>query len=134
MRRSCDDGLSLVETMVAVAIMGIAVVSILGGLGTATRSTSFNRAQSDSEAALRSAGESVKRQAYRACPDTTAYAVSDALPPTGVTVTVAKTERWNGTAFQDSCPNEDAGFQRITLRATSDAGRLVRDFQVVKRR
>lgn len=65
--RSGEHGFTLVEVLVAVVILGLAVVSILGGLATSIFGTDLHRSQSDLDAALVSAEEQIKAANYQPC-------------------------------------------------------------------
>lgn len=132
---SRDAGFSLVECVVAIAIIGISAAAIIGAIGTAARTSSFHRGQADVEAGLRSKTEAIKAEPYLPCPAIPAYTGgAAATAPDRVTITVAAVEHWNGSAFQAACTALDAGFQRITLRALAEADRVDRTFEFVKRR
>ena len=71
-RRRCQasdsDGFSLVELLVALAIMGIAVTAVLAALGTQIKGVRVHRNQSNSSAVLESAAEALKGGvAYQPC-------------------------------------------------------------------
>jgi Tfp pilus assembly protein PilV len=129
-----DEGISLVETLVAIAILGIAVLAIVGALGVAAHSSSLHRAQADSEAGLRSAAEAIHAAPYKYCPLGGLYSTGGATAPARIHIAVVDVEYWNATGFQGHCPPEDSGIQRITLEATADGGVFSRALQVVKRR
>lgn len=132
LRRS-DAGLSLVECLVTVVLLGLGVVAIVGALGTAAATSGVQGRQSEADLALRNAAELVKSQAYVACPVVPSYDVSAATGSAELTIAVASVEHWNGSAFQASCPVVDGGFQKVVLEATA-SGNFVRDLEIVKRR
>lgn len=133
-RRQVDAGFSLVESLVTIALIGIAIVGIMGALGTATTASDLQARQADADAALRSGAELIKSQAYVACPLVPSYDPSSATTAPQMTVTLVSVEHWDGSAFQSACPVTDGGFQRITIEAASTGGTFERSLQFIKRR
>jgi type II secretory pathway pseudopilin PulG len=74
--RTGDEGTSLVEVLLATAILGIAVVVLISGLTTAVFSSGQHRQQASAGAYLRSAVEAVKGQNFVPCAGTGSYTVS----------------------------------------------------------
>lgn len=74
-----EAGLTLVELLVTVAIMGIAFAVLVGGLGTAVLGSDLHRKQAEVENMLRSFAESVKGGPYVPCagPSSYSYATPD---------------------------------------------------------
>jgi prepilin-type N-terminal cleavage/methylation domain-containing protein len=62
-----ERGSTLVEVLVAVALLGIAFTAILGGLGTAVQTSGQHREEADANAALVSAAETVKAANFAPC-------------------------------------------------------------------
>lgn len=151
--RHSEAGTTLIELLVAVAIMGIAFVTILGGIGTAIIGAGSQRAGANAGLVLTSAAEKVLAETdvpYQAC----ASDYPAPTPPSGssgfiVTVT--------GVAFWDPTPNrfvdkaslstctpadptdlaKDNGLQLITLSLRSVSGAKVaksETLDVVKRK
>ena len=132
-RRGRDAGFTLVESLVAIALLGLSVVAILGAIGTAASTTGLQARQADADAGLRSGAELVKSQPYVACPAIPAYDPSQATTAPDLELT-ATVEHWDGSSFVGSCPLVDGGFQRVTVTATAANGAFTRSLQVIKRR
>ena len=149
-----DDGFSLAEVLVTIAIMGITFAAILGGLMTSIRVSDLQRTEATADAVARSAAEWVKdsfRTPYHDCAVVADYSSNlAALPtPSGYSATITKVEYCDGTApaatgtyslspgppdhIQLSCSG-DKGLQRITIVATSSNGQAAETVQVMKRK
>lgn len=59
MARRTERGTSLLETVIAIGILGIASAALLGGIATGTSGSNLHRQQADDETVLISAGEAV---------------------------------------------------------------------------
>lgn len=152
-----DGGFSLVETVVAVALLGVAAASILGGLWTAIRVSRVGNDVAKVEAVLSSAADRLTGWVYLPCPAQDAsggylpvvQAASGAVgwPTSTVTITSirywspesAATGSWtstNGIAGTEC--NQAVGLstartlQKVTVRVTSPDGRSTRALEVVK--
>lgn len=62
-----ERGFTLIEILVALVILGIGIVALMGGLGTAIFSSNLNRNQADADAAAVMASETIKALPYVAC-------------------------------------------------------------------
>ena len=146
--RRGEDGMSLAEVLVAVAILGVAVAVIVGGLAQATSSADRQRKHATADTALKSFAEHIKLRlttgAYVQCPATTVSSYQS-LPgwtaPTGYTVTVESVKYWNGSAFADACPaavapstERDQGAQLLKLSAVSSDSRAKESVEIVVKR
>lgn len=112
-RRADQAGVTLVEMLVSVAILGVAVAALVGGLTTAIVISDTHRTQATSDAIARSAAEHIKSSGVTYVDCATAYPV-----PTGSPTPVASVEYWNGATpagFSATCPATDLGLQRITV-------------------
>ena len=152
-----DDGFSLIETIVAVSLMGVAAVAILGGLWTAVRVSSVGNDKAKAEAVLSSAADRLTGWAYLPCPEEDVSGgylpVVQAAPATvdwpGSVVTILDIQYWaptgdssgswsneNGLGGSDCNPavglTNSRTLQKVTLRVTSPDGRTVRQLEVVK--
>jgi len=135
-----EQGDTLVEVLITIAILGIAFAGILAGLATAIRMSSIHRGQANADVVLVSSADAVKSQAYVACPSVTTSSYS---PTSGVTlpsgwsasnITITSVQKWNGTSFQASCPATDQGLELVTIKATSpDNGGSSEQVDVIKR-
>jgi Tfp pilus assembly protein PilV len=129
--RRPDAGETLVEVMVAVAIMGLAVVAIVGAIFSAVRVSDANRQQARAVTVLRAFAETLGDpdgpDAYVHCATTSTYG-SGFTAPAGYTASVsavrylanagASTASWT-----PACPGIDTGAQLLTVRVTAPDGR-----------
>jgi prepilin-type N-terminal cleavage/methylation domain-containing protein len=145
-----EAGMTLVEILVAVAILGIAVVGIVSGLGTASLASDRHRKQATADTVVKSYAEAINQKVgaigYVSC--TTAgtqiplasYAPSNLnsgfSAPTGYSASVTSIRYWNTTAgaFQPTCPGPDNGAQLLTLSSQSSDGRDTEIVEVVVRK
>lgn len=134
------------EVLVAVAVMGICVAALLGGLMSGALSSSITRQQADAASVLAGAGESVldpSRNPWTTCAVTSSYqpTIGVSLPPgwTSAAVAVSSVQYWTGTAFGATCldtggsPNFYA-LQLVTVTVSSPGGRATLSRAFVKAR
>lgn len=131
--RSREGGFTLAEVLVSVAILGIAFVTIVGGLGSAILSADVDRRQATAQNELRALAEQIEGEAYDPCPGTPAYGASWAAP-TGFTTTMS-VEYWVAAtdSYQSTCPLNDDGLQRVSLALTSADDRVRESLVMFKR-
>lgn len=142
-----EEGFSLAEILVTIAIVGITFTAILGGIMTSISASALQRKEATADSVARSAAEWVKdsqQNAYANCAVASAYPLGGLTVPSGFAVSVTQVEYWTGTApvagapysptFQSACPSTDKGMQRITIAATSPDGQVSEKVQVIKRR
>lgn len=117
---SGEEGTTLVELLVAVAILGIAFVAVLGGMLTSITASDMHRGQADGLALLTRNAEAVKAAPYVACagPGTYQAALSVA---NGYSVSVTAVTFLDGAGFVTTC-SSDKGIQRVSLRAETTSG------------
>ncbi|MFE2268367.1 type II secretion system protein [Streptomyces lavendulae] len=126
-----EEGETLIEVLVSVVLMGVAFVTIFGGIGTAIISSVRQQKVTGADSVVRSAAEEVVGDPYVSC----AGGYGTPTPPPGYTVTVT-VEYWDGVgAFATACPAADTGVQKVTLTVRSTGPHPVRDatLEVVKR-
>ncbi|MGQ0843283.1 MAG: type IV pilus modification PilV family protein [Sporichthyaceae bacterium] len=111
-----DRGESLVELLVSIAILGIAVVAILGAVGMSATASSLHQGQATVQNVLHNWAEQLSDAPYTPCA-TPAQARAAASPtlPAGFTAEVTGVRFWNGSEFAAPSPCVDSGLQRITL-------------------
>ncbi len=113
-----QEGVGLVETLIAVAILGVTLVVLLTAISTGSIGVATTEERVTAENLARSQLEYTKSQAYQAAP--ASYAT--VTPPTGYAVTAAAT----------SIPEGDSAIQKITVTVTRDGETLltVEDYKV----
>jgi prepilin-type N-terminal cleavage/methylation domain-containing protein len=121
-----EQGVTLVELIVAVAIMGIAFVTILAGLTTTMRTSAIHRQQARGEAIVREYAES-NVAAASICQDS--YGVLD-RGSWSVTSTVTKLD--GGAIAVGDCSDDQV--QLVHIVASNSAEDLTEKLDVVKRR
>jgi len=133
-----DGGESLVELLVAVIIMGTAVVAVVGGLGTAIMMTDVHRKQAAVAAHvkifaanLESAIAATPTQ-YVDCATPDSY--PDYTPGSPYDAEVTQVLYWNGSSFGASCAGGDAGVQLVRLRVWSTDGRADQTVDLIIRK
>ncbi len=113
-----DRGETLIELVVAVAILGLAAVAILEGLMVGIRTSVMHRNDASGGAYVRSFAEAIQtdvdKNGYKSCANASSYYASVAVPdlPTGYTTTVTAVQSWNGSTW-GACTAD--GVQRLDL-------------------
>ena len=137
-RRLDQEGFSLIELIVTVAIMGICFVALIVGLGAAVRGSGRQRTHAALTSALLSAAEDLRSPAVAYVDCAPGYPVD---VPAGFTATATVMGAWNRdpavNRFDASACGAgiDTGLQLIELRVTSENAQLAtEDLLVVKRR
>lgn len=138
MRAQRDErGESLIEILIALAIIGIAMVAIVGAMTTGVLVSDRHRKQAIAGSTVLSYAEAVKEAVK-----TTGYQVSCTptygsghAVPTGYDKSMIAVSFWTGTSFQASClASGDIGIQRVTLQVASSDGRASEQLVVIVRK
>jgi len=155
-----ESGESLIETIIAIAVLGIAVTAILGSIATGIVTSVVNRDQTDANALLLRSAEVLKSPAavasngnpYVSCAQTADYNPTRGLTvPSGWTVTLTTIQYWNGSAWRprtggaDTCLGADGlvntsddewsgseHLQKLTLTVTQTSNVTSRTLDVLK--
>ena len=135
-----DRGETLLELLVAVTIMGIAVVAIIAGIGTSILVSDIHRKQATAGTVVRNYAEAVDRGIaagpYTSCATTGAYASPPGFSPTsGFTASITAVQYWNDTTktFSGTCTT-DGGVQKLSLRVASGDGRASETLDLIVRK
>lgn len=135
-RRDDDRGDTLIELLVAVVVMGIAVVAVTGGIAVSIRMSDVHRKQAQAGAYIRDFAEAVENavqaspSGYVACAAAGAYDSYYTVPSAAFTIPAPTPVRyWNGTGFDTTC-GTDSGVQQLSLRIDS-ADQLVSETLVI---
>lgn len=137
-----DIGATLVETLVALAILGIAGVAILAGLQLSVTASDIHRKQTSDGANVRSFAEKIEQHLnttdnYVKCAGANVYRDAIAYTLPGHDVQQAAAEPLNGdgsVATGGTCPTRDQGVQRLRLTVSSADGRSAETLTLVVRR
>jgi type II secretory pathway pseudopilin PulG len=113
-----EQGESLLEVMIAVAILGIAVVAIMAGMTTSILMSDIHRKQSTAGAYVHDFAEAVQRSVaagnYLGCANAAGYS--------SVTVPTFPGSGFNKSVVSSSCPF-GSDVQQLTLEVSSSDGR-----------
>ena len=115
MRRGVGQaGTTLVELLVAIALLGITVTAVLTAMATSTQTTRVPVQQADLDAYLRNWAEVVANQAPTGCA-LPAVTVPAGLPVGYSAPAVPAPTYWNGSAWTASCTTGSTAPQRWVL-------------------
>jgi prepilin-type N-terminal cleavage/methylation domain-containing protein len=121
--RQRSTGFSLVETMVALALMGVIVVAVLSAFSSATLAANRHALDTSLDRLVRSDAEYIKRQAYVPKPPP-AGTYTNLVAPAGFTFAIQVLYYAPGPvpARGFAAANPERGLQQITLTATAPGG------------
>ncbi|MFK4090066.1 type II secretion system protein [Kribbella sp. NPDC020789] len=132
-----ERGESLLELVVAIALMGAAVVAVMAGLTTTVLMSDRQRKEATAVATVRNYAEALQNYVanghYVAC--ATTYDVPGFAVPEGFTANVVSgsVQYWTGTLWLPLCL-PDRGLQRVQVSVTSTDGRAAQTLDVVLRK
>lgn len=123
-RDRVDRGDTLIEVLIALAIVAIAATALIGGVLTSITGSSVHRSLTVNDADLKSyadaAQDQIQRQASPLFADcATTYSVTAPPLPANYAVAITGIQYWNGTAFSSTCTPGGNAPQLITITATS---------------
>jgi type II secretory pathway pseudopilin PulG len=120
-----DRGETLLELVVALAIMSAAVVALVGGLGTSILMSDIHRKQATAGVLVRNYAEAVTATVDAGgyptgcTPLATAYTA-----PSGFSATVVSVRYWTASGWTSSC-STDTGLRQLKLQVASVDSRAV---------
>jgi len=115
-----EAGVTLIETIIALAILGIVAAAFLGGLATASKAILITDERATAESLARSQIEYVKSQDYinYAEPDHGDYELITTPDGYSVELTAVPIDPYTGEPL--ASPDEDIGAQKITVAIKHD--------------
>ncbi|TDD18388.1 type II secretion system protein [Kribbella turkmenica] len=134
-----ERGESLLELVMAIALMGVAIVAVMSGLTTTVLMSDVQRKQATAVATVRSYAEALQRYVadghYVACATASSYVVPGFVSPAGFTAKVVSgsVRYWTGALWLPLCL-PDRGLQRVRVSVASTDGRAVETLDVVLRK
>lgn len=131
-----DRGETLIELLMSLAIIGIAMVAIVGAMTTGIVVSDRHRKQAIAGATVMSYAGSVKQAAKSGYQPTCTPTYGSAFgEPTGYAKSIVAVSFWNGSTFPVSCdPAADIGVQMLTLQVASADGRATERLVVIVRK
>jgi prepilin-type N-terminal cleavage/methylation domain-containing protein len=128
--RSSQTGATLVEVLIALALVGILVLALASGMLTLIKTSAETTKQQQIELALGSFTESLKSGPYTECAvpleSDGQYPNAAWIPPPSMTASVVKIEYWDPMIedfadpmigdFDEDCSDGDQGTQRLTVQ------------------
>jgi type II secretory pathway pseudopilin PulG len=136
-----ERGETLTELLVAVMIMGFAVVVLLGGLGTGIRMSDVHRKEVTASAQVRAFAEAIETavaaspSAYVECATPATYAPLYSTGDPKYTAQVTAVHYWTGVSFDTTCTvATDSGVQQVSLRVRSFDDAAVETLDVIIRK
>jgi prepilin-type N-terminal cleavage/methylation domain-containing protein len=132
-----DRGSTLLEVLIATALLGMITAALLGALGTVVIMSDTHRKQATAGTTARDYAEAIQNTVattgYVSCAGSAAYAPPPSLRvPPGFTASVVSVQYWSGSAWQATC-SSDTGLQRITVQVASTDARATEQIAVVLR-
>jgi Flp pilus assembly protein TadG len=152
-----DGGVAIVENLVAIVLLGLIASSMLAGIYTVIRVSSFSDDQAKVSSVLGSASDRVANFAYSACPQTVdaggnpintyqgiARGAVDGVGWDPSVVTVTKMEYWQpgngwvtsnglaGDCNSQSGLTQASAMQKVTISVTAESGGYTLENDVIK--
>ena len=131
-----DRGETLLELLIAVAILGIVVVAIIGTLFTSILVSDSHAKQATAQEYVHDYAEAIENVVagggYVSCATISTYQSPTGFAlPTGYTKSVKSVQYWSGTTWNSTC---DSGVQQITVSVSSSDNRATEQLVFVVRK
>ncbi|GGN61217.1 hypothetical protein GCM10010112_18100 [Actinoplanes lobatus] len=129
-----DGGETLIELIVAIALMSTAVVAVLGSLVTAITVSDIHRKQTTAGVTLHNYAEAITRTVDAGgYPAGCGALTASFTPPAGYSASIKKVGYWTGSAWSSGC-STDRGLRQLTLEVASSDSRAVENLVIVVRK
>jgi type II secretory pathway pseudopilin PulG len=143
-----ERGDTLLELLIAIAIAGLVVATIIGSLVVGITVSDVEHKQATASAYLRDYAEAIDNAVagngstpnggYVACATTatSAYASPPGLAalPSGYQQSLVAVAYWTGSGWSSACPSPDTGVQLLTIAVASTDQRVTEQLDIVVRR
>lgn len=113
--------MTFIEVLIAVALLGVIVVTIVAGLSSITLATVHHRRQTSLDLLVRSEAEYIKSQAYIPKVPSPPPAYQNITAP-GYTFSTPLVLYWDPTRLTFRTTNNDNGLQEISVTVTAPGG------------
>jgi Tfp pilus assembly protein PilE len=132
-RIATEQGETLIELVIAIAILGVCVVAIGSGVAASVVVSGTHRDLADASQILHNDAEALEADPYVPCATATSYAVPSQAG-TGWRNPTVTVKYWNGSSFpQGGSCSSDQGLQQVTLTLTNKSGRVTQSLTLVLR-
>jgi type II secretory pathway pseudopilin PulG len=134
-----ERGESLLELVIAIALMGVAIVAVMSGLTTTVLLSDVQRKEATANSVVRNYAEALQQFVasghYVACANTGSYVVPGFAPPAGFSarIVAGSMQYWTGLLWLPLCL-PDRGLQRLRVSVQSTDGRASEYLDVVLRK
>jgi type II secretory pathway pseudopilin PulG len=131
-----DQGETLIELIIAIAIMGIAVVAIVSGIVTSILMSDVHRKEATAGAYVRSYAEAVEKYVTAGNYDASGSpnytpATVGFTAPAGFTASVTGVQCWSDSAKVFGSCSTDVGVQKVTLAVATNTDTRANESLVV---
>lgn len=125
-----EAGVTLIESLIALALVGIIAVTFLIGLSTASKATLITDKHATAESLVRTGMEYIKSQDYIDYNDPGHGSYALITPPTNYSILLTTTPVDPSTGL--SLPSGDLGIQKITLtvKLSDESVLTINDYKV----
>ena len=110
-------GLTFIEVLIAVALLGVIVVTIMAGLSSITLATVHHRQQTTLDLLVRSDVEYIKSQAYSPKP-----ANYTNISASGYAFSITQVLYWDPNTATFAAANNEFGLQEISVTVSAPGG------------
>jgi hypothetical protein len=135
-----DRGESLIELVLALALLGVAVVAIVMAAGAGAQMSDIHRKEATASASVRDFAAKINNAiaatptGYVNCATTTTANYLTYVPPAGYSAKITGVKYWTtGNSWVSSC-STDIGIQKLSIAVSSTDGRASEALDVIVRK